>query len=351
MAKGPQDFSGNPRRSGRRRLAVTGVAMVAASAFGASVAPAATISACYNTSTPHTLQYLASGSCPSGTAKVSWNQTGPQGPQGAKGLNFRGAWSSTVSYAVGDAVTSGGQLWYARVANLNSQPPSTNWSLLAAKGAQGAKGAKGAQGVQGAQGAKGAQGPQGSAGPQGVQGAKGPQGAQGPQGKAGTQNPPGYYHYATTVGVFLPQSGTKDLIGAISPAASGPYAVVATTEAGTAGNSKDVTRGAECWLADSFSNSRSHSQSHSATPRISLLPGAAAVPFKGGITNTGDISVIPRRGDRLVLWCDNTGFSTSARVDTVEMTATALATKTNAASRALPRHRFVPAAQPVGHQR
>jgi hypothetical protein len=42
------------------------------------------------------------------------------------------------------------------------------------------------------------------------------------------------------------------------------------------------------------------------------------------------------------MWCDDTGFSTSARVDTVEMTATALATKT-AASRPLPQQRFVPA--------
>src|SRR5262249_6236896 len=97
MAKGPQDGPTRAGRAcaGRRALATTGVAAsIAASAFGVGTAQAATISACYNNTAPHTLQYLPSGSCPAQTTKVSWNQTGPQGPQGAKGLNFRGVWAS-----------------------------------------------------------------------------------------------------------------------------------------------------------------------------------------------------------------------------------------------------------------
>ena len=311
MAKGPQDrpVRDGRRRSGRGVLAATGGA--ASLACGVGRAQAATISACYNNSAPHTLQYLPSGSCPSGTTKVSWNQTGPQGPQGAKGLNFRGAWSATTSYAVGDAVTSAGETWSALHANLNSKPPSANWALLAAKGAQGPQGAKGPQGAQGAPGAQGT---------------------------------PGYYHYNSNVDVALPKSGTQEVVGVMSPANSGPYAVTAIAEVEVLA-ANDGGRGAACWLTDSFVNSHSHSRSASATPRMSLLPGGGGVTFIGGITNTGDISVDVRRGDRLVLWCDDTGISASGSVLKVEMTATALSTKTNVAGRTLPQQRFVPAAR------
>jgi hypothetical protein len=57
MAKGPQ---GRPvgGRSGRRALVATEVAAsLAASAFGAGTAQAATISASYNNSAPHNLHY------------------------------------------------------------------------------------------------------------------------------------------------------------------------------------------------------------------------------------------------------------------------------------------------------
>lgn len=139
-------------------MAATGAA-VAATAFGAGTAQAATINACYN-NTSFALQYLKSGTCPSGTTEVSWNQTGPQGPQGARGMNFRGTWSSTISYAVGDAVEYGGSTWYAKVANTDSQPAfsNLNWALVALAGAQGAKGAPGPQGAAGTQGAKGGAG-------------------------------------------------------------------------------------------------------------------------------------------------------------------------------------------------
>lgn len=108
---------------------------------------------------------------------------GPQGPQGAtgpqglSGVNWRGNWSSTVTYNQGDGVTSNGNLY---VAILNNEPPGnqppngTYWQLFT--------------GSQGPQGPQGSQGPQGIQGPQGPTGATGAQGPQGPAGPAPFQN-------------------------------------------------------------------------------------------------------------------------------------------------------------------
>jgi hypothetical protein len=87
----------------------------------------------------------------------SQGPTGPQGPQGIPGedgedalWNFRGAFDSENSYAVGDVVTYLGQTWYCIVASgPNSTPGSGNWTLLAAKGSQGDIGPEGPQGEQG----------------------------------------------------------------------------------------------------------------------------------------------------------------------------------------------------------
>ncbi|MGA2001521.1 MAG: DNRLRE domain-containing protein, partial [Terriglobales bacterium] len=49
--------------------------------------------------------------------------TGAQGPQGIPGLNFKGAWSSSSSYAVGDVVTHGGSS-YTAVAPIAGQQVS-----------------------------------------------------------------------------------------------------------------------------------------------------------------------------------------------------------------------------------
>jgi hypothetical protein len=287
-----------------------------------------------------------------GSTKIFWAQTGPQGPQGAKGLNFRGASSSTVAYAVGDVVTFNGSSWYAKVANTNSQPPSTNWALLAAKGAQGAQGAQGHQGAQGAQGAKGAQGAagaqgaQGAVGAQGAQGAKGAQGAvgaQGPQGAQGATDPPGalsgYYHYATGAVAKLPASGKKVIVGVLTPNSSGAYAVTATVD--VALNHKNALgTGAACWLASSFSNSRSHSSDRSRTPlAVTFDPAASRIV---ALTNTGDISVEPRRSGRLVEYCALTAGADSDSATSVQMTATRLSTKIGQAVARQPQQRFIP---------
>jgi len=130
--------------------------------------------------------------------------TGAQGPAGPPGITWRGAWSSTTSYAANDAVTYGGSSYGATVAiPANTTPPVTDarWALLASAGAPGATGPTGpagATGPQGAPGATGATGPAGAdstvPGPQGPQGATGATGAQGPQGNpgaTGAQGPAG----------------------------------------------------------------------------------------------------------------------------------------------------------------
>jgi hypothetical protein len=101
---------------------------------------------------------------------------GPQGPAGPVGMTFRGAYSSTVNYALGDGVTYGGtgfvSLMDSNHGNTPDQSPAA-WGLFAT-------GTAGPQGPAGPAGAAGAAGVPGPAGPQGPQGAQGPTGPQGP---------------------------------------------------------------------------------------------------------------------------------------------------------------------------
>jgi hypothetical protein len=108
------------------------------------------------------------GQGPAGPAGPQGVQ-GPIGPQGAlgpvgpAGLNWQGAWSTSGTYVVDDAVGYNGASWFC----INNVGPSvttpdldpTNWALLAAEGAQGP------QGIPGVQGPQGAQGPSGTAAP------------------------------------------------------------------------------------------------------------------------------------------------------------------------------------------
>lgn len=54
------------------------------------------------------------------------------GPQGPPGLNWRGAWSSTATYAQGDGVSYSGASYIALSASVNAPPGSAplQWSLL-----------------------------------------------------------------------------------------------------------------------------------------------------------------------------------------------------------------------------
>lgn len=100
---------------------------------------------------------------------------------GARGLNAKGAWSATATYAIDDVVTSLGSSWRAKTGNVGKPPTSypAVWERLAAKGDQGTAGPTGSMGPAGA---TGADGPTGPAGPQGPAGAAGPQGPAGATG-------------------------------------------------------------------------------------------------------------------------------------------------------------------------
>ncbi|RQR87743.1 MULTISPECIES: carbohydrate-binding protein [unclassified Burkholderia] len=54
------------------------------------------------------------------------------GPQGPPGLNWRGAWSSTATYAQGDGVTYNGTAYIALSASQNVVPGTAplQWSVL-----------------------------------------------------------------------------------------------------------------------------------------------------------------------------------------------------------------------------
>lgn len=120
---------------------------------------------------------------------------------GSKGLNWKGAWSSTTNYVADDAVSFNGSSWIAKQSNINSTPvEGADWTMIAQKGDTGATGATGLTGPQGpigptgatgATGPSGPEGPAGPTGPQGVQGPQGPEGPIGPQGPQGPAGPPG----------------------------------------------------------------------------------------------------------------------------------------------------------------
>ncbi len=74
------------------------------------------------------------------------------------GINWRGAWSSSASYAIDDAVSFNGSSYIAIAANSNAEPDISPaaWNLLAAQGSTGPQGATGPTGPQGPQGPTGA---------------------------------------------------------------------------------------------------------------------------------------------------------------------------------------------------
>jgi len=144
--------SGRTSGAARRRMLATG--LVALTASGVAAAPASagggggsTIFACYSNSTD-ALSYLKppATTCPSGTTKISWSSTGPQGAQGAAG-------------AQGKAGAAGPQGKAGAAGPQGAAGAQGKAGAAGAKGAQGAAGAKGAQGAQGATGATGPEGP------------------------------------------------------------------------------------------------------------------------------------------------------------------------------------------------
>jgi len=64
-------------------------------------------------------------------------------------LKNKGAWSGSSTYSAGDVVQSQGTSYVGIIANQNSLPPNSNWTVLAAQGAQGVPGSKGDKGDAG----------------------------------------------------------------------------------------------------------------------------------------------------------------------------------------------------------
>lgn len=132
--------------------------------------------------------------------------TGSIGPQGTQGppISFIGAWSNSVAYSIGDAVSENGASYIALTANTAVNPATDiggNWAVLAQAGAAGTvavgtttTGVSGSSALVTNSGTSSAavlnftipQGPAGSPGAAGAVGPSGPTGPIGPAGPAGT---------------------------------------------------------------------------------------------------------------------------------------------------------------------
>jgi hypothetical protein len=64
---------------------------------------------------------------------MAMGQVGPEGPAGPPGVSFiwKGPWVDNVSYLVNDVVESNGSSYIAVINNINIQPPSPVWNLMA----------------------------------------------------------------------------------------------------------------------------------------------------------------------------------------------------------------------------
>jgi len=166
---------------------------------------------------------------------------GPQGPQGLQGdpgpggtgFVWKGPWDNLTNYAINDVVEDGGSSYVAKAPNNNSQPPSTNWDLMALEGVQGPQGNEGPQGPPGSAGPQGATGPQGPDGPQGATGATGPQGPAGPTGATGAQGPAGP----------TGPSGATRVVGATVSSAAGAAQGIQVTATATCASGKVLLGG------------------------------------------------------------------------------------------------------------
>ena len=134
--------------------------------------------------------------------------TGAAGAKGATGatgtsLRVKGAWAANTAYVNNsqyiDIVTQGGNTYACKTGHTSSTTfDSTNWTLIAQRGAAGATGPQGAKGDTGATGPQGPKGDTGATGAKGATGATGPAGKDGDSVKFGTA-----YNTATEVKLFL----------------------------------------------------------------------------------------------------------------------------------------------------
>jgi hypothetical protein len=221
----------------------------------------------------------ASGAVGATGATGTTGATGAAGPTGPP-VNFRNAWNSSATYAVGDAVSENGSSYIALLANTNVNPVGDisgsggHWAILAAEGATGAAGSQGVQGPIGATGATGSQGLQGTTGAAGATGSQGLQGAAGATGATGSQGLQG----ATGA---MGATGSQGIQGATGAAG----ATGATGTAGSNGAAATVTIGTTTTGAAGTSASVTNSGSTSAAVFNFTIPQGAA--GSGGGSTTG----------------------------------------------------------------
>ena len=91
---------------------------------------------------------------------------------------WKGTYSSTTAYKIGEAVLYDGSAWLCTTAGTGKTPSTSSayWTLMAKKGDTGATGPQGATGATGAKGNTGATGLTGATGSKGNTGATGPAG-------------------------------------------------------------------------------------------------------------------------------------------------------------------------------
>ncbi|HTK17060.1 MAG TPA: pentapeptide repeat-containing protein [Acidimicrobiia bacterium] len=128
----------------KSRPAIAVVSFVVGASLAAGIAWAAVpssttgmITACYPTSGAdkgalRVIDYQDGARCRSGEAQVRWQ---------AGGVRWRGHWSSTKTYYVGDVVAGAGSSYIATNTSHDVVPPNTTyWAILAAKGEAGQNG-------------------------------------------------------------------------------------------------------------------------------------------------------------------------------------------------------------------
>lgn len=118
-------FGGRWRPRGLLLLGCSAVLLAAGGVAYATIPDSGTavIHACYTNSTGalRVIDPSKGQSCAAGETALNWN---------GRGLNYRGSFSSTATYAIGDVVTQGGGTYVAKSASTNNPPPSSAWAVL-----------------------------------------------------------------------------------------------------------------------------------------------------------------------------------------------------------------------------
>lgn len=192
----------------RLRVALTAVAgLLCTSSLSGQATPAPVFKACYvgdRTGTVYRVDdvaYPAPGAFPASrrnengcaTAKdqaFTWNQTGPQGPQGPVG-------------AAGPIGPTGAAGAAGPIGATGAAGPAGTEGPIGGTGAAGPAGTAGPIGATGPAGPAGEAGPQGVKGDAGLTGPQGPSGQQGTQGVQGTPGTPGVSGYQFIQNIYV----------------------------------------------------------------------------------------------------------------------------------------------------